>query len=139
LHYIITIRITELKRVIKFGIVGAIGFIVNFTALEVFYKGFNIPPHIAAAMGAELAIISNFIFNNVWTFKERKITKSTRLIQKFIQFNLASLGAIAIQYIGVWLGTQIAGEAYYQIYFVASVGVSTVVNFVIYNTIIWNK
>ena len=44
---------------IKFGIVGFIGYIVNALGLELFYR-LGLTAGIAAALGAELSIISNF-------------------------------------------------------------------------------
>ncbi|NMB56441.1 glycosyltransferase family 2 protein [Candidatus Beckwithbacteria bacterium] len=139
LLYIFKIRIRELDRIIKFAVVGVIGFVVNLTALEVFYKAFGIRPDNAAAMGAELAIISNFCLNNLWTFKDRKISDFRKLIIKFLQFNLTSLGAVLIQKVGVWLGLKFFGESYYLLYFIASVAVGMVYNFVMYNKVIWKK
>ena len=150
LKYIITIRIIELKRLVKFGMVGTIGFIVNFTAMEVFHNGLHISPDNAAALGAELAIISNFTLNNVWTFKDRKISGKDesylfgkkisgrlKIILKFIQFNLASFGAVLIQKVVVWIGIQLAGPQLYRIYFLIAVGFGMILNFTVYNKIIW--
>lgn len=139
LIYIIAIRVQELKQIIKFGIVGTIGFIINFSALELFHKAFHISPDNAAAMGAELAIISNFTLNNIWTFKDRKISKFKQIFTKFLQFNLASLGSVLIQKIGVWTGIQLFGEKLYILYFMASVGISLILNFFIYTKVIWKK
>jgi putative flippase GtrA len=45
----------------------------------------------------ELAIVSNFILNNIWTFKAEKITGAGMLVKKFLQFNGTSVGALLIQ------------------------------------------
>ncbi|NMC36454.1 glycosyltransferase family 2 protein [Candidatus Beckwithbacteria bacterium] len=139
LFYIFTIRIQELKQIIKFGIVGLVGFIINFTALEVFHQAFGISPDNAAALGAELAIISNFTLNNIWTFKAQKITKPKQIAAKFVQFNVASLGAIIIQKVTVWIGMQLFGDSLYRLYFLIAVAIGTGLNYMIYTKFIWKK
>jgi MoaA/NifB/PqqE/SkfB family radical SAM enzyme len=53
---------------LKFCIVGTVGFFINALGLELFYRlGFRPGP--AAALGTEIAIISNFILNNFTTKK----------------------------------------------------------------------
>lgn len=115
----IILGIKDKARFIKFGIVGFIGFLVNAVGIEIFratavtqsladslsqFRGTPIlsvmatPSSWAAALGAEMAIISNFLLNNVWTFKEKKITKVGQFIYSFLKFNLTSLGAIVIQF-----------------------------------------
>ena len=137
LIYIFTIRVIELKQKIKFGIVGSIGFIINFSAMEVFYRAFNISPDNAVIIGAELAIISNFTLNNLWTFKERRIKRSKKILGKFLQFNLASSGAIIIQKIVVWLGILSFGINFYRLYFIFAVGIGMFVNYYVYSRVIW--
>jgi len=139
LFYIFSIRIKELSHIIKFGIVGFIGFLINYSAMEIFYRAFNISPDNAAALGAELAIISNFTLNNIWTFKDKKITSLKGLIYKFAQFNFTSLGAILIQKIGIWTGIQLFGQGLYQLYFFVALIFVMIFNYTMYTKVIWKK
>ena len=63
-----------------------------------------ITPSLANSIGVEVAVIMNFL-NNSFTFQDRKIKKHQRkkLIGKFVQFNIASLGSMVIQAINVHL------------------------------------
>lgn len=90
------IRIRKSKTFVKFGIVGFIGFLVNALFMKISNEMFGIPPGRSASIGAEFAIVSNFIWNNLWTFKKEEI-KGWRILWKFIQFNLSSFGAVVIQ------------------------------------------
>lgn len=113
-------RNPSIKQFVKFGIVGFVGFVFNSLSLELFRRlpltnqlaqwsapvqhiwGLNImtqPSSWAAALAAEVAIISNFSLNNLWTFRQHKITSIFQLISKFIQFNFTSIGAIIIQFV----------------------------------------
>src|SRR3989344_2572719 len=83
---------------IKFCFVGFVGFIINIIGLEFFYRiGFL--PGIAAGIGAELSIISNFILNNSWSFAHKKIGKEIGTFNKFLQFNFVSFGSVIMQFI----------------------------------------
>ncbi|MBU2036313.1 GtrA family protein, partial [Patescibacteria group bacterium] len=86
----------------------------------------------------ELAIINNFIFNNLWTFSEKKINGIKDTLVKFIQFNATSAGALVIQSILGPLGVRMFGEKYTV--FVLGFVVAFVVlpyNYLMYNLVIW--
>jgi len=132
------IRIERSKTFVKFGIVGFAGYIVNAVGLELFFR-LGMHPGPAASLAGEIATISNFIWNNFWTFKRQKIT-GWRLLWKFVQFNLTSLGAIVIQGFVVGGLTILFGEAYRQIYLVIAIGLFIVpYNYSMYNIFIWKR
>jgi len=136
---VIILRLTDPKtlRFIKFATVGFIGYILNALGLEFFYRsGFT--PGFAAALGAEIAIVSNFILNNFWTFEEKKITGFVKIIWKFVQFNFTSVGAILIQGLVVGLLARLFGEQWRQIYLVIAIGFFVIpYNYSVYNIFIW--
>lgn len=139
LAYIISARSSSprVKKVIKFLLVGGLGFIINTIVLELFvFVGFH--PSIGSAVGAECAIISNFLFNNSWTFRDRKIAESARL-SKFLQFNGTSLGAIAIQAGIVLFGTHWYGVQTYRYFYLFGVLTSLSWNYYMYSRVIWKK
>lgn len=139
LAYIIGIRFRELERIFKFGIVGFIGFLINYSAMEIFVNAFGMQPYFATALGAELAIISNFTLNNIWTFKESKFTSFKQILPKFAVFNMTSLGAIVIQFLVEWIGVKLAGESLYRLYFFIALAIVIVYNYTMYTKIIWKK
>lgn len=157
LSYIIIARIIELQRFIKFLIVGVTGFIVQVSVQEVFAR-FIVPTliatsdslrdGIAAGFGAEAAIVSNFTFNNLWTFSDtNKVGKNSHLLVKFAKFNLTSLGAILVQFSSVFIFVSLLGENIYigdyHLKTRIAVLVPTIIfivipmNYFIYNKIIW--
>lgn len=135
--FLFQIRNPKIIRFLKFGTVGFIGYIINAVGLEVFFR-LGSTPAVAAALGAELAIISNFTLNNLWTFKEKKITKLGKLVSKFLQFNLTSAGAIVIQAIVVGIGTGFFGDSSRQIMLIIAIGFFVIpYNYAAYNIFIW--
>ncbi len=131
------IRLDRSQQFFKFAIVGFIGYLVNAIGLEIFYR-MGIAPGPATALATELAIINNFILNNIWTFAEKKIVSWRKLPVKFVEFNLTSMGALIIQTVTVWVGTAILGDQWRQILLIFSIGFLVLpYNFFMYTTFIW--
>jgi dolichol-phosphate mannosyltransferase len=137
-----------LIKFFKFGVVGGFGFVINYLGLKFFnktYSGFPFPIGVinffANATAAELSIISNFIFNNIWTFSQDKITKFSQLISKFLAFNVSSIiGGILVPSLIIGVGTQIFGDQYRTLFLVLAVfGFTVPYNWFIYNRLIWKK
>ncbi|MBI1872005.1 glycosyltransferase [Candidatus Collierbacteria bacterium] len=84
------------QKFLKFGTVGFIGYLVNAIGLAVVFN-LTRTEWLAWLVSTEIAIISNFTWNNLWTFKAEKITGLSRLLKKFAQFNFTSIGALLIQ------------------------------------------
>jgi dolichol-phosphate mannosyltransferase len=138
--YVFTVRKNEILHGSfgKFLVVGTIGFIINTVLLEVFVR-LKFDPSVASALGAEVAIISNFILNNSWTFNTRKIEGNTKTFLKFLQFNTTSLGAICIQAGSVWIGTRMFGLQTYRLWYLVGVAIGLVWNYFMYSKVIWKK
>ncbi|PJE67239.1 hypothetical protein COU95_03525 [Candidatus Shapirobacteria bacterium CG10_big_fil_rev_8_21_14_0_10_40_9] len=131
------IRIERSQRFLKFAIVGFIGYVINASGLEIFYR-LGLAPGPAAALGAEFAIISNFTLNNLWTFAEKRISGLGKILWKFVQFNLTSLGAVLIQGVVVGGLAYLFGDAWRQIYLVIAIGFFIIpYNYAMYNLFIW--
>jgi dolichol-phosphate mannosyltransferase len=138
LLFIISMRIKEIltPQFLKFCVVGFIGFIVNSIGLEFFYR-LGLTPGPAAALGAEMAIISNFTLN-LWTFSHSRITELKKLGMKFLQFNLTSLGGVVIQGVVVGLGTWMFGDEWRMLFLVIAIGVFIIpYNYFMYTVFIW--
>lgn len=94
--FLFQIHNPKIIRFVKFGIVGFVGFLVNYLGLELL-KRLGLSTYFATLFATEMAIISNFVFNNVWTFKDKAITKISDVIPQFIKFNVSSLFAVIVQ------------------------------------------
>jgi dolichol-phosphate mannosyltransferase len=133
----ILIRLERSQRFFKFAVVGFIGYLVNAFGLELFYR-LGLGPGPAAALGAEFAIISNFTWNNLWTFAEKRITGFKSVIWKFLNFNLTSFGAVLIQAIVVGILARLFGDQWRQIYLIIAIGFFVIpYNYSMYNLFIW--
>ncbi|MDP3917989.1 MAG: GtrA family protein, partial [Candidatus Woesebacteria bacterium] len=135
----IILGIKDKQKIIKFGIVGFTGFIVNFFFLRLF-RGMGVNETLSWAFSTELAIINNYIFNNIWTFKEDEIRGLKQTIFKFFQFNLTSGGALIIQSIAGPFGVKLVGVQYDALV-LAFVVLFLVLpyNYLMYTKVIWKK
>lgn len=133
----IILGIKDKQRFVKFGVVGFLGFVVNFLFLRVF-RFLGLSEFFVWLFATELAIINNYVFNNIWTFKEDKISGLKATLAKFLQFNLTSAGALAIQSIFGPLGVKLIGVQY-DAFVLAFVVVFLVLpyNYLMYNLVIW--
>jgi len=142
LKYVITARIKELVfgKFGKFLVVGGFGFVINAIVLRVLVEGFNFAPVPANLIGAACAIFSNFNFNNLWTFGERKANTIISYFSKLIQFYATSaFGVVLIQTGTIFLGDTFIGRQYYFIYFLVGTGILLTWNFTMYSFVIWRK
>lgn len=133
----IILGIKDKQRFIKFGTVGFTGFVVNFLFLR-FFRGLGLIEVLAWLFSTELAIINNYVFNNIWTFKEAQIAGLKNTIVKFIQFNVTSAGALIIQSIFGPLGVNLVGTKYdYLVLAFVVVFLVLPYNYLMYNLVIW--
>jgi dolichol-phosphate mannosyltransferase len=135
------------QKFLKFGVVGGFGFVVNTLGAKIF-KSVLITPSsnlsllngLCNALAAELAIISNFIWNNVWTFAKEKITSTSQILSKFVAFNLSSLvTGIIIPSTVIALLTSFFGDHLFIYQIIAIFGLTIPLNWFVYNKFIWKK
>ena len=149
------------KRFMRFCVVGFTGYIINASALELFRRTYltgNIAHFFtrytqltsvalltsqsawSAALAAELAIISNFLFNNFWTFSAHKIKSPFKFLAKMFQFNLTSIGAVGIQFLVIGFATYLFDDTplVRGVALVCAIAFLIIpYNWTIYNWLIW--
>lgn len=76
------------KDFIKYSIVGFSGVIINLGTYIFLTRYIGIAPEIAPILSIEFSLISNFLFNNFWTFKTRLV--ESRLLSRLFQFHLVA-------------------------------------------------
>lgn len=85
-------------RMIKFGIVGALGTIVNDGIFIVAVKYISVI--ISLIIAIEISILFNFSLNDLWTFKDRR---NEPPLNRILKFHGSSLSGGVIQFIVVIL------------------------------------
>jgi dolichol-phosphate mannosyltransferase len=95
-------------RFIKFNIVGLTGVFVNegilmlLTSLGLYYIYSSI-------VAIEISIISNFMLNDIWTFKDRR---SGHILKRLVKFNILMLVGLVINLLILYVLTDLASLHY---------------------------
>ena len=84
-------RPKELTRFVKFAIVGAFGAVIDFGLLNLLRGFFGWPLLWANTVSVSVAIVSNFIWNRLWTFPESRTRKKRTQLPQFTLINLVGL------------------------------------------------
>ncbi len=113
---------------VKFVITGLVGAVVDFGSAFILIALMIFSKPTANAVSAEIAIISNFLINNFWSFKHKKIQSS--LGKAFLTFNLVSSGAIFMQWYGMKLMLSTFGDTTLRFMF------ASIPSWIIYKVII---
>jgi len=80
-----------LGRMLRFGIVGASGVLVNQGLLMALHGGLAWPLPVSSALAIEVSILTNFALNSVWTWKVDLGGSVRRWTWKAIQYHAATV------------------------------------------------
>ena len=125
-----------LRRVLKFCVVGAIGFGVQWLALAGLKSGFKLSYLAATALAVETAVVHNFLWHERFTWADRR---AGAWFARFLKFNLSN-GAISMM--GNMLGMAVlAGLAKlnYLMADIVSIGGCSLLNFLISDRLVFVK
>ncbi len=98
----------EYKRILKFGVVGLTGIFVNEGLLWFFTEIVGLFYLFSGIIAVEASIISNFIFNDIWTFKDMR---NGTFMNRMLKFNVARWLIIVVN-LGILLGLTMLGMHY---------------------------
>lgn len=79
-------------QLVRFGLVGASGFIINLAVYALLVHTLSAPYQLAAVIAWLVAVSSNFVFNRHWTFDR----PGGRVHHQALRFFLVSLAAFAL-------------------------------------------
>lgn len=85
-------RITLESKIVRFAMVGAVGFIINALILFTLFEKLGLHLIVSQVIAGECAIISNFVFHYNWTFREKR----GMLYKKLLEFHLSSWAGFLI-------------------------------------------
>ena len=92
-------------QLVRFGVVGGIGFAVNLAVYALFVHPIGVDYHVAAVAAWLVAVINNFVLNRHWTFDAR----DGRAHFQAMRFFVVSLVALAMSLLLLTLFVEGAG------------------------------
>ncbi|MCX6006918.1 MAG: glycosyltransferase family 2 protein [Chloroflexi bacterium] len=109
LAYIFILRLSRnlgIQRFIRFCIVGTTGIIINQGLLWVLTDKLGIYYLYSALISIEGSILSNFVFNDLWTFRDKRRISSPVFI-RLLKYNLLCAVGSSFNYAILWFFTDI--------------------------------
>jgi len=80
-----------LGRMLRFGIVGASGIVVNQGLLMLLHGAFELPLLLSSLIAIEISILSNFTLNSRWTWKVDLGRSPRNWVRKAVQYHAATV------------------------------------------------
>lgn len=96
------------RRFVKFNVVGITGVLVN-EGLLVLLASTGVYYLYASVVAIEVSIVSNFILNDIWTFRDRR---HGRAAARFLKFNGLMLVGLVANLAILYFGTDYLGVNY---------------------------
>ncbi|KKR50265.1 MAG: Dolichyl-phosphate beta-D-mannosyltransferase [Microgenomates group bacterium GW2011_GWC1_41_8] len=96
---------------VRFFITGLFGFGLDFSIAAFLIYMLHMFEPTANAISAAIAVSSNFLINNYWSFNHKKITGGLPVyIRKYMQFVIVAVGSVGIQWLGMYIAFHTLGE-----------------------------
>ncbi|MDP2919248.1 MAG: glycosyltransferase family 2 protein [Dehalococcoidia bacterium] len=105
-------RRRELGRFLKFCLVGGSGVLVNVGLLWVLTEYAGLFYLFSSAIAIETSVLSNYIFNDFLTFRDRHSRGQKDFFKRMLKFNAVSLVGVGLNLAILWLLTSFAGLHY---------------------------
>ena len=122
-------RKMQFIRFIKFGIVGGSGIIVNMAMLWFFTEIVGLYYLLSSVLAIFLSIMNNFIWNDIWTWRDRRKPGVQAHVVRFLKFCVvSSIAAYGGDLSILWMLTHFF-HFYYLIVNLFSIAVGTALNF----------
>lgn len=85
-------NVREVVRFIKFAMVGALGAVIDFSVLNLLVLAFAMTKAGANTISFSVAVMSNFIWNRLWSFPESRQRPIKTQLPQFLLVNVIGLG-----------------------------------------------
>lgn len=115
----------------RFGVVGGIGTIVNLGVLQLLHGLLGLPFPVGSAVATEIAILSNYVGNELWTFHLRKLS-----LRRLAQLNAGALLSLLVT---VSVATAANGVLHPLLAQLLGIGVGSGLNFAINFGWVWRR
>ncbi|MEB3249201.1 MAG: glycosyltransferase [Merismopediaceae bacterium] len=103
LQHLLRLRLSRSSKFIQFCLVGGTGVVVDMAVLFLLHDPamLALPLTRSKILAAEMAILNNFLWNDLWTFREisRRQPGKRQRIKRLIKFNLICLAGLILNVI----------------------------------------
>jgi len=121
------------KTFLKFAIVGGSGVIVNMLVFLILTNYTSIHHLIASAIATETAILNNFTWNHLWTFRRRG---KMNILVRIAAFHASRILGLIVTVAGLYVLSDLLGLPMNPSYVVA-IGLGVIANFLTSDLFVW--
>lgn len=124
----------HLRRLVRFGAVGAAGVLVNTALLALLVEVAGLGRPLAAVVATEGAIISNFVLNDRWTFRDAR--SSLPWPRRAWRYHTVAVGGLAIS-VAVFTSLLRASSLHYAVANLGAISAATLWNYAMNARFTW--
>ncbi|MGB9339774.1 MAG: GtrA family protein [Polyangiales bacterium] len=117
----------SIGRMLRFGVVGLSGVVVNQGLLMLLHGTLGAPLLLSSIIAIEVSILTNFVLNHTWTW--RVPLSEPGLIRRAIQYHAAAVIAAFAGNVIILMGAVELFGVDYRIANLVGIAVGTVINF----------
>ncbi len=123
----------DYRRFLRFGVVGFSGIVVNFGFYVILHDWAGIYDLLSLALAIELSILNNFIWNELWTFRDRRRGGISIYLARMAGFHISSgLVAMSVQLLNQYIETRLFA-VWDKLALLIGIGLGAVANYFICN------
>ncbi len=108
-------------KLLKFGVVGISGMVVDFGFTYIFKEILRVPKYISNSIGFTLAATSNYLLNRAWTFN----STNPHILMQFSKFFIISIMGLLLNNLIIY----IFSDYKFRLNFYISKGIATLIVF----------
>jgi dolichol-phosphate mannosyltransferase len=121
-------RLVTTPRILKFGLVGLSGVLVNMGVLYFLTEKLAVFYLVSGIIAIECSILSNFALNNLWTWRDRQ---SGKILHRILRYHAAAgMTALLVNWLLLLVLTEVAG-IHYMVSNIIGIGCGIVSNFLL--------
>lgn len=125
----------NIRRFIKFAMVGTTGSLIALAILYILVEFFNWDKYVAWLLGVIIGFFFNFVLNSIFTWRERKANSKSEIFRRLSLYYLFAFMAIGLNLL-IYHFLLKAG-----IYYILSASITIVIvagfNFTLANFVVW--
>lgn len=128
----------DMPKIFRFGLVGSLGTIINFSVYWLFvtFTSLGINQSAIAAFG--VAIINNYVLNHSWTFRKETEGRPINLYQ-FIKYVFGNISGLGINLIVLNVINTLMGFKFHFIGQLLGIASGMLFNFAVAKTIVFTR
>jgi len=140
LHALYTLSVGQYVSLnfLKYVAVGLSGLVVSYLVLLLGLNVFSLSKNVAVNLSIEVSIVTNFVLNNLWTFRENKLSNFFPFLRGMFTFHAICLSGAVINHMIALKAQEYLGH---NLYFSNGIGyvIAAFWNYAINVKVTWNK